>query len=122
MKIAFAIFLCVILGVTSAKHLINGEYEGFETDDDVAQLMDNTMYDEEEAKIVTSHLVESLKDLAKCLENGDFHGCFRKFKEEVKLPPASKCFDDFERCFTSGSPFFVCADAFKACVHSTTNL
>lgn len=62
MKVAFAIFFfCFILGVTTAKHLVNGEFKGFETDeDDVAHLMDNTMYDEEETKIVTSHLLVSI--------------------------------------------------------------
>ena len=36
MKVTFAIFFCVILGVTTAKHLFDEENKGFETDEDLS--------------------------------------------------------------------------------------
>ena len=36
MKVTLAIFFCVILGVTTAKHLLDEEYKGFETAEDLS--------------------------------------------------------------------------------------
>ena len=36
MKVTLAIFFCVILGVTTAKHLIDEEFKGFETAEDLS--------------------------------------------------------------------------------------
>lgn len=49
MKVTFAIFFCVILGVTTAKHLFNEEYKGFETGEDLSLArQEDTEYDDPE--------------------------------------------------------------------------
>ena len=50
MKVTFAIFFCVILGLTTAKHLLDEEYQGFETAKDLsfARHQKDTQYDDPE--------------------------------------------------------------------------
>lgn len=49
MKVTFAVFCCVIVGVTTAKHLVKEDFKGFETDDDLDDLQpmqDDIEYDD----------------------------------------------------------------------------
>ena len=49
MKITFAIFFCVILGFTTAKHLLDEKYQGFETAEDLSlNRQKDTEYDDPE--------------------------------------------------------------------------
>lgn len=49
MKVSFAVFFCVIVGVTTAKHLVKDEFKGFEIDNDLDALQlvqDDIEYDD----------------------------------------------------------------------------
>lgn len=49
MKVTFAIFFCVILGVTTAKHLFDEESKGFQTTEDLSlSRQEDTQYDDPE--------------------------------------------------------------------------
>lgn len=49
MKVTFAVFSRVILGLTTAKRLIDEEYKGFETAEDPSlALQEDTKYDDPE--------------------------------------------------------------------------
>lgn len=49
MKVTFAVFFCVILGLTTAKHLIDDEDKGFETAEDPSlALQEETKYNDSE--------------------------------------------------------------------------
>lgn len=49
MKVTFAVFLCVILSLTTAKHLIDEKYKGFKTAGDPnLALQEDTEYDDPE--------------------------------------------------------------------------
>lgn len=49
MKVTFAIFFCVILGFTTAKHLLDEESKGFQTTEDLSLArQEDTQYDDPE--------------------------------------------------------------------------
>lgn len=49
MRVTFAIFLCVILGLTTAKHLLDEKYQGSETPEDLSLgRQKDTEYDDPE--------------------------------------------------------------------------